>query len=301
MTTILDVPGSNPPSPFLSFFDSISAGPSSIVALHNAATHIVATITTSPDPNTELYKVWDAFFTFVVTRPESHSNLLRFLDALAVQSPTQPDPVRLGSNARSYLHSYLQSDGMLHWSLLPRYHDQWRDTHDILEAWRDWDGVRASGTQELDCPVATYYLRFCEYSAAELKHYKGPASLCIWVFHACRNVLECKRTESHQLKSHRISSDQLWELDVRVTATWLRDGAQALWKADARALRAQWAVALDEETDFWPGNRGLTRERWRLWEDRLHGLAADCEHFDELTRTVICGAANVIHKLLQSD
>lgn len=61
------------------------------------------------------------------------------------QQPSQPNNVLLGSNAERELRSYIEADGKLHWPTLPHFSAQWRDVHDILEAWRDWDGIRASG------------------------------------------------------------------------------------------------------------------------------------------------------------
>jgi hypothetical protein len=301
MTTILDIPGSNALNPFTGAFTSVCTSPSSSATINATVTHIVALVTACRDPNTKLYELWDAFFTAVVTRPESHPVLLRLLDALAAQPPGQ---IRLSYTAQSQLSRYLQPDGKLDWSLLPRYHDMWSDTHDVLEAWRDWDGVRASGAQNLDCPVSTYHLRFCEFSAAGLKaaeHGKGHNSLSIWVFYACRNVLEREEPEPRQSKPHRLSSEQLWVLDVRVAATWLRDGARVLWETDVEYLREHWAAALDDETQLWPCNKGLTRGRWSLWEDRLRGLAIDEAHFEEYTRSIMSEAANVVNELLQSN
>jgi hypothetical protein len=300
MTTILDIPGSNGLNAFTAVFTSVCTSSSSSATVDTVA-HIVAVITACRDPNTKLYELWDAFFTAVVTHPESHSTLLILLDALAAQPPTH---IRLSYTAQSRLSRYLQPDGKLDWSRLPRYHDLWSDTHDALEAWRDWDGVRASGAQMLGCPVSTYHLRFCEYSAAGLKaaeHGKGHNSLSIWVFYACRNVLERKEPELRQSKPHRLSSERLWALDSRIAATWLRDGARALWETDSEFLRENWAAALDDETQLWPCNKGLIRERWSLWEDRLRALVKDEEHFEEPIRTIMSEAADVIKELLQSN
>jgi hypothetical protein len=301
MTSILDIPGSNALNPFTAIFTSVCTSPSSSATINDTVTHIVALVTACRDPNTKLYELWDALFTAVVTHPESHATLLILVNALAAQPPTQ---IRLSYTAQFQLSRYLQPDGKLDWSQLPRYHDLWRDTHDVLEAWRDWDGVRASGGQKLDYPVSTYYLRFCKFSAAGLKtaeHGKGHNSLSIWVFYACRNVLERKGPEPRQSKPHRLSSEQLWALDVCIAATWLRDGARALYETDVAFLRKHWTAALDDETQLWPCDRGLTRERWSLWEDRLRGLAIDEAHFEEYTRSIMSEAANVVNELLQSN
>jgi hypothetical protein len=300
MKTILN-PDSNTLNPFTTVFTPVCTSSPSSTTVNDTVNHIVTVVTASRYPHTKLYELWDAFFTSVVTYPESHFTLLVIINTLTAQTPTH---VRLSYTAKTRLSAYLQPDGKLCWSLLPLYHDLWRDTHDILEASRDWDGVCSSKVQDLDCPVAAKLLRFCEYSAAALKAAKqdrGHNSLSLWVFYACRDVLECKEPEFRQSKPHRLSSEQLWALDVRVAAIWLRDGARALWKTDAEFLRVHWALALDEQTQSWPCDQGLTRKRWLLWEDRLRALAADEKHLGESTKRVMLEAADVVKELLKSD
>jgi hypothetical protein len=300
MATILD-PGSNTLNPFMTVFTSICTWSSSNTTVDDTVAQIVAVVTAARYPHTKLYELWDAFFTSVVAYPESHSTLLVIINTLAAHPPTH---IRLSYTAKNRLSTYLQSDGKLCWSLLPHYHDLWRDTHDILEASRDWDIVHHSEDQDSDCPVATKFLRFCEYSAAALKaaqHDREHGSLSLWVFYACRDVLECKEPEPRQSKPHRLSAEQLWALNIRVAAIWLRDGARALWETDGEFLREHWALALDEETQLWPCNEGLTRQRWLLWEDRMRALAVDEKHLEELTTKVMLEAADVVKELLQSN
>lgn len=60
--------------------------------------------------------------------------------------------------------------------------------YDILEAWRDWDGVRDSGAENdtistLSSSGGEYFLRFCIFSAALLKVTKGKGKVHpTWVF-----------------------------------------------------------------------------------------------------------------------
>lgn len=92
-----------------------------------------------------LWELWNAFFTAVVTSSTSRALHLALLDALHVQAPTQPKNIPAGSDGERQLRSFTQADRKLHWPALPRFSAQWRDVHDILEAWRDWDGAYASG------------------------------------------------------------------------------------------------------------------------------------------------------------
>lgn len=186
---------------------------------------------------------------------------------------------------------------------------QWRDVHDILEAWRDWDGVREYGST-LSSSGSEFFLRFCTFSAKLLKATSGKGEVLVhpvWVFYACRDVLERepeRQSQSPQSEAavHRIPQEQVWALDVRVAATWVRDGGGvALWEADHEELRRHWAAALDEMTELWPREDGLTRERWQLWERRLRELSTEERILDGETRAAVAEAAEVVSGLLKGN
>ncbi|KAI0386662.1 hypothetical protein F5Y04DRAFT_242077 [Hypomontagnella monticulosa] len=312
MTTIFDIPGSYPPNSFMTsvqtFLTSNDASSTPALSLNDAAVQLVNTITNSLDPAHALWELWDAFFTAVATCSTSHAPHLALLDALRVQPPTLPSNVPEGSDAKRQLRSCTQADGMLHWEALPRFGMQWRDVHDVLEAWRDWDGVRASQEGESQencsdnsCGGDKYFLRFSIFSAALLKAKRGEAEVHpIWVFYACRDVLEREGPLPRPPKAHRLPLARAWALDVRVAATWVRDGGRVLWETDQEKLRRDWAAALDGKTELWPRRRGLTRERWRLWGERLRRLRREEWKWDEETNVVIAEAAEVVESLLKS-
>jgi len=309
MTTILDVPGSSPPNPFTTpiqalLTTNLSSAP--VPALDETAAHLVTSITTSPDPAHALWTLWDAFFTAVVTSSTSHDPHLALLDALRAQPPTQPNNVPSRSDAERRLRSYTGADGKLQWQTLPRFGAQWRDVHDILEAWRDWDGVRESSAKDNSTASTLinsgdkYFLRFCRFSAALLKATKGKSEVHpIWVFYACRDVLESQGPQSGQPKAHRMTPEQMWALDVRVAAIWMRDGGRALWEADHEELRHHWAAALDDKTELWPREDGLTRERWRLWGDRLWALSTEKGILGEETGALVTEAAEAVDSIIE--
>ncbi|CAG7964518.1 unnamed protein product [Penicillium nalgiovense] len=307
MTTILDIPGSNPPNAFSTPIQALTSSKhSSTPAPDETATNIVNSVTSSPDPARALWELWDAFFTAVASSSTSHEPLLALLDALHAQPPTQLN-VRARFKAERQLSSYIGADGNLHWQTLPRFSAQWRDVHDILEAWRDWDGVRDSGAGDsrtvstVGSSGGEYFLRFCIFSAALLKATKGKDNgHSIWVFYACRDVLEREGPQSCPPKAHRMSSEQVWALDVRVAAIWMRDGGRALWEADYEGLRRHWAAALDEKTELWPRENGLTRERWLFWGNRLRALSIE-GNLDKETVAVVIEAAEVVRGILVGD
>ncbi|KAJ5504107.1 hypothetical protein N7463_006981 [Penicillium fimorum] len=258
MTTILNVPGTNRPNPFSKPIQTLltPSNLSSAPTPDETAAQLVNSVTTSSDPTNALWEFWDAFFTAVATSPTSHDSLLALLDALHAQPPTE-----LKLRASSSLGSYIKADGKL-----PLFSAQWCDVHDILEAWRDWDGVKVR--------------------------------CIIWVFYACRDVLEHEGPQPRQLKAHRMSSEQLWTLDVWITAIWMRDGGWALWDTDYDELRRHWAAALGDQTELWPREDGLTWERWRLWGERLQALSTE-RILDEETRVVVTEAAEVVSGILK--
>lgn len=311
MTSIFDVPGSNRPNPFSTPIQALltTTSPSSSTATEDdTVTSLVTCVTTSTDPSRALWQLWDAFFIAVATCRTSHTPHLSLLDALQRQQPTRPDNVQAGSDAERQLSRHVHADSRLHWSTLPGFSAQWRDVHDILEAWRDWDGVRASGHGSTGTSPANCYLSFCAFAASLLKvktsQGKGkvdvPTVHPIWVFYACRQVLECEHQDidSAKPKPHKIPADKVWALDVRVAAMWVRDGARALWETDRDELQRHWAAALDERTELWPRDDGLVLDRWRLWAERLRDLSTDEEHLDDETRGVLIEAAAVVGDIL---
>ena len=92
-------------------------------------------------------------------------------------------------------------------------------------------------------------------------------------------------------------AQQVWALDVRIAATWMREGGQALFETSEEELRRRWWAAL-EKTDYWPQKDGLTQDRWRVWANRLRALSTDVQ-LDEETRTAIKEAAKVVKSLLE--
>jgi Protein of unknown function (DUF3632) len=310
MTTILDRPGTNPPNPFLTHIQAVLTDPSSAP---EAATRIVAAVSASPNPADALWQLWDVFFAAAAAAPSAppshhHQSLLALLDALRSQPPTYFGPLLDAAAARA-LRSYTDADDRLDWAALPRFGAQWRDVHDILQVWRDWDGVRAGdGNAQNDIPspepVGPKYLSFCAFSAAVVaaRRHSVVGVHVVWVFFACRDALEsagpATDAASEGRSAHRVPPDQVWALDVRIAATWMRDGGRALFETSEEELRRHWAAALEEKTDYWPRKDGLTRDRWRVWVERLRALSAEGQ-FDEETRAVTKEAAKIAEGFLK--
>lgn len=277
------------------------------------AAKITATIHASAEPATDLGELWVELFTAVITSTSSsYAPHIALLKALLAQPPMRPMNASKGKySAQNSLLPFLQSDGQLHWSTLPRFGMEWRDEFDALRNRRAQGQEDSPTSVQMDSPtngVATrdkngtrYYLRFCSFSAALVKitHKKGQV-YPLWVFFECSPVLECKDSRPSAPGDNNLTEEQLWDVDVRAAAIWLRDGGLALWElceTEHEYLREHYARQLDWETELWPGGQGLTRERWCLWEERLRTLSGD-EGLSEETRTVATEAADVVNSLL---
>jgi hypothetical protein len=305
MTAILDIPGTNRPTRFSAPIKAFLGSTDYCSLASETARDLVEKVTTSSDPAEALWELWDAFFNAVVYSTIPHDPYLVLLDAIRAQPPSHPDNIPEESDAKLRLRSHTQQDGRLHWSELPLFSAQWRDVHDILQQWRDWDGIRdARGGDESTASRLSYsgsdlYFRFCAFSTAILKSTGGKSFVhAIWVFYLCHEILERKSPQPGQPKSHRMLPEQLWAFDIRIAAMWLREGGQALWEADHDELREHWAAALDCETELWSREDGLTNERWQLWEERLWNLSKDEQNLDEETRTAAAEASKVTKGLL---
>lgn len=301
MTTILDIPGTNPSNRFLSLIQEAMASNGYPMLFEEAVKKIIDAIAASYDADQAIWELWDAFFNNVVSCPPPYDSHLAILDAVRAQPPIEPKVLRLCS--------YTEDDGRLHWSELPGFVMYWRDMHDILQGWRNWNGVRdpdpgkgISGSQ-MSITGDQLYLRMCIFSAALMKHggQRGVGDP-IMVFFVCRDGLEREHEAPPMLetKLNSISLEQVRALDIRIAAMWLRDGGWALWNKDDAELREHWGAAFDDKTELWPREDGLTPERWGLWEKRLWDLSTDDNVLDEETRAVVKEAYEVVKAILDS-
>lgn len=168
---------------------------------------------------------------------------------------------------------------MFEWAELPGFGRHWRDAYDVFESRRS-KGI--------------YFLNIVSFSA----RLTTSAATCpihpIQVFYAAL-TLEHAHPSHPDSDKKTMSPEQLWALDIRVAAIWLRDAGRALLEISAEDL-GYWKAPLEEETELWAGG-GLTRERWRFWGERLRGL---CEEgwVDGETRVVALEAAGFIRDIL---
>jgi hypothetical protein len=307
MTTILNTPGTYPPNTFLPQISATVTSRNYSFLAEETAKHLVEAVTTSSDPTSALWELWTAFFEAVISSssPDAHFALL---DSIRAQPPTLPNNLsKTTRDVKEALRSHTEADGKLHWSELPRFGREWRHTYELLHQWRDWTSIQDAGFQSgtpnfrSSSTGGQLWLRFVNFSTRLLKRSKEHhAHETIWVFYTCKNMLEHEKPPSREQNRNRMSAEQVWALDVRVAAIWVRDGAQALWNTDYEELRKNWEAALDESTDLWPREDGLNRERWKLWGKRLLALSTDEASLDEETRGLVKEAYEMVEELLSN-
>lgn len=276
---------------------------SSVPTPDETAANIVATVTASSSPVDDLAHLWGKFFDTVVTSDSSsYAPHFALLNALCAHPPTRPENVST-PDAREHLQRYTEPDGQLHWSSLPRFSLDWIDQYSNLENCRAFGRSTAGGPTSRN--FTKFYLRFCSFSAAWVKATNGKRGIYpMQVFYTCRNVLECKdsRPQAPYFEANKLTAEQLWDVDVRAAAIWLRDGGPALWQlceTEHFFLRQEFARTLDWETELWPAGKGLIPERWQLWEERLRSLGVHDEWLNEETKAVAIEAADVVKGLLE--
>ncbi|KAI4912259.1 uncharacterized protein J4E92_010110 [Alternaria infectoria] len=301
MTSILDIPGSTPPNRFNTLVQEALTARDYPLLFGHSVEKIIDAIAASYDADQAVWELWDAIFNNVVFCPPPYNSHLTLLDAIRAQPPTKPKVLRLCRDT--------EEDGQIHWSKLPGFEWYWRDAHDILQGWRNWDGVRDPDPEkgisesQLSVPGDQLYLRMCIFSVELMKHdEQAGVGDPMMVFWACRDGIEREHEAPPMLeiKENGISLEQVRALDIRIAAMWLRDGGWALWNADHAKLREHWGPAMDDPTELWPREDGLTPERWGLWEKRLWDLSTDEESLDEDTRAMVKEAYEVVEAILDT-
>ncbi|KAK5659755.1 hypothetical protein OQA88_966 [Cercophora sp. LCS_1] len=297
MSTIIEAPGTNPPNPFTSIVAPLFSTPDSERnnnRLTTIASSLVTTATTSPNPASALWQLWDTILIPTAQSRTTHTPTLSLLRAIASHPPTLPSNIDPADPYAAHdLSSHTSPSGHLVWSSLPRFSWSWRDFHDGLEANRD----RFRHGDE----KAEQFPTFAEFSAKFLNDWGKEGEVHpINVFYACRNALEEGAPEDTQGDDGEgLSKREVWEVDVRVAATWLKFGAHVLWEVETGYLREHFARTLDWGTGLWEEGKGLTKERWALWAERLRGVSGEGD-WDEEVKALMGNAAAVVEGLLAS-
>lgn len=241
---------------------------SSTTTVEATARLIVDNITNAHHPVTKRHRFWDIFFAGVIFSDRSHELCVDLLLKIRAHPST---------TAKRILHGCAESK-QLHWKTLPDFHVHWRELYDRLYSRRDRlpemgdgseNGIPSGFPSKTNC---NDYLRFVEFSAKALRWHVGHIHP-YHVFAACRDVLEQEGPKIREEQEDRLTSEDLWVLDVTATSSWVIFAAGTRFEMNSEMLRSQYEDELDAEQELWPRTDGLTRDRWLFWDGRFRGIA----------------------------
>ena len=100
MTSILDIPGSTPPSRFVSLVQETMSSRDYPLLFGHSVEKIIDAIATSYYADEAIWELWDAFFIAVTSCPPPHDSYIALLDAIRAQPPSKPKVLRLCREAK---------------------------------------------------------------------------------------------------------------------------------------------------------------------------------------------------------
>jgi Protein of unknown function (DUF3632) len=243
------------------------------------ASRLTSSVTNSKDVDIALCHAWSLIFSAAALTTDHHQLLIDLLHTIrALPSAKLDNSLSTAEDhASSESHVSSKDSSLLIWASLPNFGSQWRDTHDMLYAWR---GGGLSGEKErlandpAAVPLGAQFVNFSAFSAKLLATYPDQIDI-VWGFLACRDALEMKReswdTTSRAGKARRelLSPAEVFAVDVSAAAQWILHTDASLFTVENSDISDYWAKALEKHTDYWKGAPGFSHERWKLWHQRF--------------------------------
>jgi len=238
----------------------------------NAAKELVDTATLSLGPSDTAYRLWNLLF---------HT---------AASVSTYVDHIVLLTLAIRKVHSSPQSPNTLSYSLW----SHWQDTHSYYHTWRT---LKSSSPDSLT--GAEQWINFTTFSA-ELIHHGDEMALReigITAFFDLRDALETTlETRARNLsKNAVVTADQSLQNDTVAAAQWILYAGSELLHLENDFFGDAWTKGLSKKTEFWDGEPGFSRARWKFWAESFGESAIDVE-----AREVAKEATRVIRRNLGS-
>ena len=232
----------------------------------NAAKVLADTATLSPDPSETAYRLWNLLFHTAASLPTYIDHIVRLTLAIRRVHPSPESP-----NTLSYSL----------WS-------HWQDTHSYYYTWRT---LQSSSSGSLS--GAEQWINFTTFSAKVLHHGDEMASREVGIT-ACfdlRDALETKlETRARNLsKNAVVTAGQSLQTDTIAAAQWILYAGFQLMHLQNDLFGDSWTKGLSKKTEFWDGEPGFSRARWKFWAERFGESAKDVE-----AREVVGEAARVI-------
>jgi Protein of unknown function (DUF3632) len=244
-----------------------------------AASRLASSVTNSKDVDIALCHVWSLIFSAAALTTDHHHLLIDLLRTICVLPSANLDNSHSTpeDHAKSESHVTSKDSSQLIWASLPNFGSQWRDTHDMLYAWR---GGGLSGEKErlvndpAAVPLGVQYVNFSAFSAKLLARFPNHIDI-VWGFLACRDALEMKRESwdktsgAGKARRELLSPAEVFAVDVSAAAQWILHTGTLLFAVKNSDISDYWAKALEKQTDYWEGAPGFSHERWKLWHQRF--------------------------------
>jgi Protein of unknown function (DUF3632) len=243
------------------------------------ASSLTSSITHSKDVDIALCIVWGLIFDAAALTTDHHQRLIDLLHTIRALPSTTLENSHSTTEDHATFESHVSSkdSSQLIWASLPNFASQWRDTHDILDAWR---GGGLHGEKErlandpAAVPLGVQFVNFSAFSARLLAAYPDQMDI-VWGYFACRDALEMKRqrwdTTSGTGKTRRelLSPAEVFAVDVSAAAQWILHSGASLFVVDNSEIPDYWAKGLEKQTDYWKGAPGFSHGRWKLWHRKF--------------------------------
>jgi Protein of unknown function (DUF3632) len=244
-----------------------------------AASRLTSNITNSKDVDTAPCEVWSLIFSAAALTTDHHHLLIDLLHTIRALPSATLDNSHSTIEDPTVFESHIspKDSSQLIWASLPNFASQWRDTYDMLDAWR---GGGLHGEKErlandpAAVPLGVQFVNFSAFSARLLAAYPDQMDI-VWGFFACRDALEMKRerwdTTSGTGKKRRelLSPAEVFSVDVSAAAQWILHSGASLFIVDNSEIPDYWAKGLEKQTDYWKGAAGFSHGRWKLWHQRF--------------------------------
>jgi len=232
----------------------------------NAAKVLVDTATLSPDPSDTAYRLWNLLFHTAASFPTYIDHIVSLTLAIRKEHPSPKSP-----NTLSYSL----------WS-------HWQDIHSYYYTWRT---LQSSSPGSLT--GAEQWINFTTFSAKVLHHGDEMAmrEIGITAFFDLRDALETTfETRARDLsKNAVVTADRSLQTDTIAAAQWILYAGFQLMHLQNDLFGDSWTKGLSKKTEFWDGEPGFSRARWKFWAERFGESAKDVE-----AREVVGEAARVI-------
>ncbi|MCJ1388274.1 hypothetical protein MMC18_001119 [Xylographa bjoerkii] len=233
---------------------------SRIISTEEATKQLILPGSASTKPETasrKLWRLWTLVFDAAQELPETH--------------PILVDLVR-EFRERADAHLKYGSD-TIDWTDAPKFDQNWRDTHDSLEAWRE------NSPEE-----SQRWINFSAFSARVATANISDLDT-IWGFFTIRDALEAEG-----------QSPALLSMDVCASAQWILYAGKAIYQTKNSHVSEHWKIDKSQKTALWKGEPGFSRQRWAFWKERLHQVELSTSVSEE-TKTIVRKATKAMNAI----